>query len=773
MARHLKLVSVNGNLVDETGGETGGVPTAGRQGEKQRGSSSLQATGQASPASGPRGTQPSQGSASPANPVLDNVELLTAVALFSALSADLDALAAGPAKSENDGSAGEEPDRDDTSVRQGDGPALEDGQLIPAVVDENGQGLSGATEKVGSKSNAADAGEGQPQDADPASAGSASAGENQPKAEQQPQSTGRGGGSSYHAAALGALQGEAPLLPQSKNLGLTSVGTQPAQTFFGTSGLDILIGGTSDDTFILALGNEDDGVDVIIGNGGDDTLDLSGLEITPDSDGQPAIVGGETSSSGVVAQEAREDGGQPLSFRDLDIVSAGNGVLVDLDAHDEVATSAVGLVTIQVWKLDESGIAVTPIAHIEGVGTIIGTIGDDVMIGDEEANAFVYSASDGEGAAGAAPSYGFDVYAGGSETALSGRAPSSGLEVIDDHGDRADFSRLMPEVGSGEQGTSEHRGAAILPFDAKGIAVDLESSVRIEITDPGTGETIDLTGSLVSTHGGTRDIDLALIAWSQGSADAQGPAATVESIVGSGGADIILGDSSANTYGVVSAGEWGPSFFDGRSGSDTIDFSRLTSGPQGVELHLGEEAPPAGLVDNPLEGIAFARLTGDGLSVVAILANVENIVGSDGNDIFEGNSQDNEFTGGDGSDTFVFRASYVEGNLAVAAIGHDIIHDFNLGSGSSGSGSSGTGTGNSDRLVLLDDLFGFDHSLSVSDKLGLLLDLFAREDDLGLYIQIDENNSIVLENVHLADLRVDQDAGLGIRLSAVDSFIFI
>ena len=44
----------------------------------------------------------------------------------------------------------------------------------------------------------------------------------------------------------------------------------------------------------------------------------------------------------------------------------------------------------------------------------------------------------------------------------------------------------------------------------------------------------------------------------------------------------------------------------------------------------------------------------DDVTPIAQVRNVENVVGSSGNDIIEGDRNDNVMTGGNGSDTFVF-----------------------------------------------------------------------------------------------------------------------
>jgi hypothetical protein len=163
---------------------------------------------------------------------------------------------------------------------------------------------------------------------------------------------------------------------------------------------------------------------------------------------------------------------------------------------------------VQAWQLDGRGKAVMPLAHLESIENVTGTIGNDIVIGNANANSFTYTAADGTHA-GQSASYGFDIYYGGANGAA------------DDPGDAVDFSRL---------GTQESIAAAplfgqtLLPHDAKGITIDLAQAVTIAMVDPVTGETSSITGSLVSTVGGAERTDLALLAWSAPAGDGEAQA---------------------------------------------------------------------------------------------------------------------------------------------------------------------------------------------------------------------------------------------------------
>src|SRR5262249_38617103 len=152
---------------------------------------------------------------------------------------------------------------------------------------------------------------------------------------------------------------------------------------------------------------------------------------------------------------------------------------------------------------------------------------------------------------------------------------------------------------------------------------------------------------------------LALLAWSA-PADGEAGHATIENIVTSGGSDAIWGNAADNTVVVTGSGDNGPSFFDGRGGSDTIDFGHLAlrPGETGVEIHLNQTSDnvvdPTGGVQSDVVEVSTLRdaaASTDGQAggtPVAQVRDVENVVGSSGNDVIEGNSNDNVLTGGGG-----------------------------------------------------------------------------------------------------------------------------
>jgi RTX calcium-binding nonapeptide repeat (4 copies) len=515
---------------------------------------------------------------------------------------------------------------------------------------------------------------------------------------------------------------------------------------------DIIIRPIPATTFLFTGPAGPNNFDIFIGTGrGPNTVDFSGLE------GLLAAVNPIRGEGGIVI---RQD------------ASAPNGVFVDLSANAATAETAVGPVTVQAWQLDAHGKAAMPLAHLENIANVTGTIGNDVVIGNANANTFTYTAADGTHE-GQSASYGFDVYYGG---------PSG---TPNDAGDTVDFSRL---------GTQESVAAApastqtLLPHDAKGITLDLARAVRIAMVDPVTGETSSVTGSLVATVGGAEQTDLALLAWSAPAEGGEGAQATIERIVGtvgadvvfgaaagseahssieniitSGGCDAIWGDSADNTVSVSGNGENGPIYFDGRGSSDTVDLSqlKLTGTSTGIEVHLNQTnngaTDPTGAQQSGVAQISLLGAQGSSSedAVVAQVKDVENVVGSCGDDVIEGDRNDNVLSGGGGSDSFVFADLAVVDGRGITNIGHDIIRDFRTGD-----------IDDDDYLVFDSQIFNFHDGSSLDWLQQLLNNNQIRDEDEGMIIWIDENNSITLQNYELDDY-----SGHGLGLAAYSSWI--
>ena len=495
-----------------------------------------------------------------------------------------------------------------------------------------------------------------------------------------------------------------------------------------TPASDVIISPVPGTTFVFTGAAGPDNFDVFVGTGEGNTVDFSRLT------GLVAAVDPEPDTEG---EAVNRDAAAP------------NGIYVNLTANGQTVDTAVGRVTVRAWQLDANGKAEKPLAHLENIDNVIGTVGNDVVVGNAQANTFTYTAADGT-ANGQSASYGFDIYYGG---------PGDAGSAADDLADAVDFSGLGSEESIAAAPESEQ---TLLPFHAEGITVDLAQAVTIATVDPETGEATTVTGSLVSTIGGAEPLDLALLAWTaaEDGCEAQ---STIEDIVTSGGADAIWGNDADNTVVVTGSGENGPVFFDGRGGSDTVDFSELSlpNADAGIEIHLNQTnddvGEPTGSLQSDVVQVSVLSNDGDAdeAAPIALARDVENVVGSRGDDVIEGDCNNNVLAGGGGSDTFVFGDVAVVDGRGVTQIGHDIIRDFRRG-----------GIDDDDQLVFDSRIFNFHDGSSLDWLEQLLTNNQIRDDDEGMIIWIDENNSVTLQNYDL-----DDDSGHGLGLSAYASWI--
>src|SRR5262249_4212194 len=154
---------------------------------------------------------------------------------------------------------------------------------------------------------------------------------------------------------------------------------------------DIIISPTPATTFLFTGPAAANNFDIFVGTGRGNTVDFSGLTHLAPASNAPQ---GE---AGVVIKSD---------------ASAPNGVFVELTATGATVETAAGPVTVQAWQLDGDGKALMPLAHLENIDNVTGTVGNDVVIGNANANTFTYTAADGSHD-GQAASYGFDIYYGG------------------------------------------------------------------------------------------------------------------------------------------------------------------------------------------------------------------------------------------------------------------------------------------------------------------------------------------------------------------------
>jgi Ca2+-binding RTX toxin-like protein len=513
------------------------------------------------------------------------------------------------------------------------------------------------------------------------------------------------------------------------------------EEIIGTGGSDVVLGDAGANSYV-AVGMGENGVSVFDGRAGSDTIDFS--HVAPSADAAQPDAPAPSSEAAVASASAVSD------------VVVPNGIYVNLSAHEHTAQSSSGEVTVQAWTIGPDGAVGTALAHLENVETVVGTVGNDILVGNAEANTFVYTAADdatidaaGQISTGPEASYGFDIYFG---------ADPASSQATDGH-DTADFSALGSQA-SVTAALAEGVDSVLLPNAATGIMVDLAQAVSVTSVDPETGDLTTVTGSLVTTIGASEATDLALLAWSA-PADGSDAHSSIENIVTSGGSDAIWGDSADNTVIVSGDGENGPIYFDGRGSTDTIDFSQLelTGTNSGIEIHLNETSgltDPTGAQQSGVSQASFLGAQGSADdAVVAQVRDVENVVGSSGDDVIEGDRNDNVLSGAGGSDNFVFNDVAVVDGRGITQIGHDIIRDFRKG-----------GIDDDDHLVFDAKIFNFHDGSSLDWLQQLLNNNQIRDNDEGVIVWIDDNNSVTLQNYALDDY-----SGHGLGLGAYSSWI--
>jgi Ca2+-binding RTX toxin-like protein len=143
----------------------------------------------------------------------------------------------------------------------------------------------------------------------------------------------------------------------------------------------------------------------------------------------------------------------------------------------------------------------------------------------------------------------------------------------------------------------------------------------------------------------------------------------VENITGTYFSDTALGNTLDNTYRFIGNDTSNPvvyDHFDGRGGSDTIDFSLFDSA---VWVNLAFAGPQAWTSDDFLATGASAT------RAIATLASVENATGSAFDDFVAGASGANVIDGGLGND-FLFGGGAADTFLFKPGFGVDIVRDF-------------------------------------------------------------------------------------------------
>ncbi|WP_430938495.1 hypothetical protein [Rhodovulum sp. YNF3179] len=498
-------------------------------------------------------------------------------------------------------------------------------------------------------------------------------------------------------------------------------GDAGANRLTGGAGSDTLSGGGGDDALLGGLGDDrltgGAGDDALTGGGGIDTADYSAATgaVTVDlssgaasgAAGADTLIGIENVTGSDHDDTLTGDAGtnRLTGGAGADTLSGGGGNDT-LEGGDGIDTAdysaATGAVTVDLSDTNAQAISGTEGADtLIGIEYVIGGSGDDTLAGDAGANRLT-------GGAGADRLSG-----GGGDDTLDG---GDGI-------DTADYS------GAGDAVTvdlSDTTAQAISATEGDDTLIGIENVTGSDHDDTLTGDAgaNRLTGGAGADRltGGAGDdtleggdgIDTAdyagetgAVTVDLGAGTASGAAGAdtlsgIENVVAGSGDDTLTGNDEDNTL----EGRGGDDRLTGGAGDDTLD------GGDGIDT--ADYAGAAGPVAVDLDAGAASGAAGDDT-----LIGIENVTGSDHDDILTGDAGANRLTGGAGADTFIARAG------ADHLDGGDGIDDVRYAASATGltidlssTDPDGWVTAGADRLRDIENLTGSDHDDHLTGDAG-------------------------------------------------------
>ncbi len=486
----------------------------------------------------------------------------------------------------------------------------------------------------------------------------------------------------------------------------TVYGYSGSDTIIGGLGNDTLEGGSYSDTYLYDLGDGNDTIVENYSNGSADKLILGSGILESD-----VIVTRGTSDLNEATLTFSDGGSVLLKYQFQSITDSGVELIEFADGTqwNRSALQAKYFESFD-YSLEntiygfgdaagdtiDAGAGNDTVYGYSGTDTIRGGAGDDYLDGGSYSDSYIYKRGDGHDTISEGISNGSndtlvleDINPNEVRISLNGNhvtivisesAPGTGDggSVLLENSLNDFYSRGVEEVVFAD-GTIWNR-ADLLTVINTGTPGDdtLNGSNGNDVINAGAGnDTVSGGAGNDALHGGDGNDVL-----NGGDGD--------DAHYGGAGDDIIIGNGGADT-------------FDGGDGTDTLEFTYASSN---INFDLA-----AGLV-------TFTN--GDQESIV----NFENLIAGSGNNIIAGTVGDNIFTGGAGSDTFVFRA---------AETGHDTVTDFAAGAGSE------------DDLEFETGIF--------ADMAAVIAS--ASDDGTDTTIAIDDDTSITLQNVLVSQLHQD------------------
>ncbi|WP_067517692.1 calcium-binding protein [Endozoicomonas ascidiicola] len=467
------------------------------------------------------------------------------------------------------------------------------------------------------------------------------------------------------------------------NLDDTITGNGSANTLTGLDGDDRISGAAGDDILNGGAGNDTliggSGTDTLNGGEGHDAADYSGqtngievrysgtnLSVVDDSSNTDTLIsienfiGSNNDDTFRVTSSSNEfegnGGDDTIIFDNTNIVDSDSSTDGDQGVTASLTTGQAS------YRYDNAGTEATVTDTFTEIENLTGSSLNDTLTGSSGNNVL-------EGADG--------------DDRLIG---TNGTDELDggDGNDTADYSDLNVSVtaeladstngGLSTGGTASHTGSS-------DTLIDIENLTGSRVADNLTGNNLN---NILSGQAGND-----IINGMAGNDTLLGDTGE-DTLSGGAGDDTINGGSENDTL----IGGAGADSMDGGTGIDTADYSALEVGDTGVVIQLND---------------ATTEVLNDGTGSRDELTNIEQIIGSRHDDTFSGNSQNNDFDGGDGTDTVSFNRTEITTGVTA---------NLNFGTSS----YTFDGNASSDTFSNIENLTGsdYDDSLTGNDEDNVL-----------------------------------------------------
>ena len=396
-------------------------------------------------------------------------------------------------------------------------------------------------------------------------------------------------------------------------------------------------------------------IPVTVSVNGADNQTISNIENVTGTDGNDTISGDDQQNtleglagSDTLSGEADDDNLLGGAGNDVLRGGAGNDLLDGEQGQDTADYSdATGGVAVDLTAGEASNDGLGGADTLESIENVIGGAFSDVLAGNDSAN--VIDSGDGDDTVYGA--MGSDTLSGGDHTSGDvlrfddlddvGIALNIDTGIASYGGDLSvdTFSGFEEYVGT-QQADTIIGSAAIDIVSTLGGDDELSASAGRDILDGGAGaDTLDYSGlgnigGIELNLDGSSDTTVTVI---DGDDDT---IANIENIVASSGDDVLGGDAFANRLEGLDGDDQfdasaGADTLIGGAGDDTLDYSALSSATSISVALQGESSASVSIIGSDNDTIS----------------EIENIVGTAGDDTISGDSADNTLEGRGGDDT--------------------------------------------------------------------------------------------------------------------------